>query len=190
MERQSPILIAYDGSLDARRAIEEVARLLPGAKAVVLYARQPLESFAAHLEGHPALEDVRGIDATTLDASELLAAEGAEHASSLGLAAEPRVASIPDMVVSDVIVEVAEEIDAALIVMGSRGRRGLRALLAGSTSTHVLHAAGRPTLVVPSGPLADARRQASPAGGRRAAARPVTSAVPGDADNVARETRW
>lgn len=189
MERQSPILIAYDGSPDARRAIEEVARLLPGAKAVVLYARQPLESVAAHLEGHPALEDVRGIDAATLDASERLAADGAELANSLGLAAEPRVASMPDTVVSEVIVEVAEEIDAALIVMGSRGRRGLRALLAGSTSTHVLHAAGRPTLVVPSGPLADARRQASQGGLRRAAARPVTPVVLEGAGNLERGSR-
>ncbi|NUR28066.1 MAG: universal stress protein, partial [Catenulispora sp.] len=40
----------------------------------------------------------------------------------------------------------------------SRGRHGLRALLAGSTSTHVMHATTRPTLVVPSKPLADARR--------------------------------
>jgi len=159
MSLSGPLLIAYDGSPNAAGAIEEAARLLPGAKAVVLYARQPLESVAAHLEGHPALEDVRGLDAATLDASERLAAEGANYATTLGLAAEARVASIPDTVVSEVIVEVAEEIDARLIVVGSRGRRGLRALLTGSTSTHVLHAAGRPVLVVPSAALADARRQ-------------------------------
>jgi Universal stress protein UspA and related nucleotide-binding proteins len=161
MSTSELLLVAYDGSPDARHAIAEAARLLPGARAVVLYARQPLESVAAHLEGHPALEDVRSIDATTLDASELLAAEGAEHATRLGLIAEPRVASIPDAV-ADIIIDVAEEIDASLIVLGSRGHRGLRALLAGSTSTQVLHSAGRPTLVVPSRPLAAARRNTVP----------------------------
>ncbi|MER6509496.1 universal stress protein [Nonomuraea sp. NPDC048881] len=154
------ILIAYDGSPDARHAVEEAARLFPGASAVVLYARQPLESLAAHLEGHPALEDLRDIDARTMDASERLAAEGADLARSLGLRAEPRVASVPEEVVAAAIVDAAEEVDASLIVLGSRGRQGLRALLSGSTSTHVMHATARPTLIVPSKPLADARRAA------------------------------
>ncbi|MEV4368310.1 universal stress protein [Nonomuraea sp. NPDC049637] len=154
------ILIAYDGSPDARHAVEEAARLFPGASAVVLYARQPLESLAAHLEGHPALEALRDIDARTMDASERLAAEGADLARSLGLRAEPRVASVPEEVVAAAIVDAAEEADASLIVLGSRGRQGLRALLSGSTSTHVMHATARPTLIVPSKPLADARRAA------------------------------
>jgi nucleotide-binding universal stress UspA family protein len=155
----STVLIAYDGSPDARHAITETARLLPDTRAVVLYVRQPLESVAAHLEGHPAIEDVRDIDLKTVDAAETLAAEGADQARGLGLAAKPRVATYPDAVVADVIVDVAEQLDASLIVLGSRGRRGLAALLAGSTSTHVLHAAHRPVLVIPSTPLAAARRQ-------------------------------
>ncbi|MEV0197125.1 universal stress protein [Nonomuraea sp. NPDC050691] len=110
----TPILIAYDGSPDARHAIEETARLFPGASAVVLDARQPWESLTAHLEGHPALEDLHDFDAKTFDAS--------------------------------------------LIVLGSRGRHGARAVLAGSTSTRVMHSTGRPTLVIPSTPLAAARR--------------------------------
>ncbi|MEU7740036.1 universal stress protein [Nonomuraea sp. NPDC049158] len=154
----APILIAYDGSSGARHALEETARLFPGAPAVVLYARQPLESLAAHLEGHPALEELRDFDDKTLDASERLATEGADLARGLGLKAEPRVASIPEETVADAIADVAEEIDASLIVIGSRGRQGLRALVAGSTSTHVVHTSGRPTLVIPSKPLADARR--------------------------------
>ncbi|MDR8407675.1 universal stress protein [Nonomuraea sp. 3-1Str] len=154
----TPILIAYDGSPDARHAIEETARLFPGASAVVLYARRPLESLAAHLEGHSALEELRDIDAKTFDASERLAAEGAERARSLGLKAQPRVASVPEEVVADTIVDVAEELHASLIVLGSRGRHGVRAVLSGSTSTRVMHSTGRPTLVIPSTPFAAARR--------------------------------
>ncbi|MGY1837615.1 hypothetical protein ACI79P_21240 [Blastococcus sp. SYSU DS0510] len=44
MTTRTSVLIAYDGSSDARAAIETAAALLPGATAVVLYARQPLES--------------------------------------------------------------------------------------------------------------------------------------------------
>ncbi|MEU4508281.1 universal stress protein [Nonomuraea wenchangensis] len=58
---------------------------------------------------------------------------------------------------AEAIVDVAEEIDASSIVLGSRGRRGLSALLSGSTSTRVMHSTSRSTLIIPSGPLAAAR---------------------------------
>lgn len=157
MPLAGPILIAYDGSPDARAAIDVAAHLLPGATAVVLYARQPLESVAAHLEGHPALEDLQDLDAATLDTSERIAADGARHAQTVGFKAAPRVTSTM-VTASEAIVEAAEELDAAVIVMGSRGRRGLRAALLGSTSTNVLHHARRPTLVIPSADVIAARR--------------------------------
>ncbi|MFC5828824.1 universal stress protein [Nonomuraea insulae] len=156
------ILIAYDGSPDARHAIEKTARPFPGASTVVLYARQPLESLAAHLEGHPALEDLRDLDARTLDASEQVAAEGAERARALGLKAEPRAASVPEETAAEAIVDVVEEIDASLIVLGSRGRRGLSTLL----SARVMHSTGKWTQIIPSGPLAAARRNGRAGAGR------------------------
>jgi nucleotide-binding universal stress UspA family protein len=45
-----------------------------------------------------------------------------------------------------------------LIVLGSRGLRGFKATLLGSTSANVLHHATRPTLVIPSDDVAGARR--------------------------------
>ncbi|MEV0202604.1 universal stress protein [Nonomuraea sp. NPDC050691] len=50
------------------------------------------------------------------------------------------------------IVDVADELDAALIVTGSRGLSGARSVLLGSVSNHVLHHAHRPTLIVPPQP--------------------------------------
>jgi nucleotide-binding universal stress UspA family protein len=47
------------------------------------------------------------------------------------------------------IVDVADEVDASLIVTGSRGLAGVRSVLLGSVSNHVLHHAHRPTLIVP-----------------------------------------
>ena len=148
MTTTGPLLIAYDGSANARTAIDTAAQLLPGATAVVLYARQPLESLAAHLEGHPALEDLRGIDAASLDASERVAAEGAEIAEKAGLMAQPSVASTV-ATAAEAIVDAANTLDARVIVVGSRGRRGVTAALLGSTSTNVLHHAHRPVLVIP-----------------------------------------
>lgn len=154
------VLIAYDGSPDARTAITEVARLLPGVQAIVLYARQPLEGLAAHLDGHRALEDLRGVEKASLDASERIAFEGAEYARAAGLDAEPRVLSRMSTA-SEAIVQVADEIDAALIVLGSRGRGGLWSAVLGSTSVNVLHHARRPTMVVPSDAVVSARRRSS-----------------------------
>lgn len=165
MHTNGPVLIAYDGSSDARFAIDQAAAILADLEAVVLYVRPPLEGLEAHLEGHLALEDVRGIDAASMDGAERIAAEGAEYAAKTGLsAAEPRVESSYDAP-ADAIVHVADELDARLIVMGSRGRRGLGALLLGSTSHQVLHHAHRAVLVVPSPPLVEARRKAAPSNG-------------------------
>ncbi|GAA0812255.1 universal stress protein [Spirilliplanes yamanashiensis] len=148
MTTTGPLLIAYDGSPNSRTAIGTAAHLLPGAAAVVLYARQPLESLAAHLEGHPALEDLRGIDAATLNASERIAAEGAELARKAGLTADPHVSSTL-ATAAEAIVEAADGLGARAIVLGSRGRSGVTAALLGSTSAAVLHHTRRPVIVIP-----------------------------------------
>ncbi|WP_028280212.1 universal stress protein [Arthrobacter sp. H5] len=151
------LLIAYDGSIDAQSAVQSAATMFPEASVVVLYARQPLEGFAAHLEGHPALEELAGLDAATLDVSERIADEGAQLARRLGFDAEPRVSSTM-ATASEAIIDTAEEVNADLIIVGSRGRRGFKATLLGSTSASVLHHATRPTLVIPSDSVASARR--------------------------------
>ena len=90
MTNTRPLLIAYDGSASARTADEQTTGLFPGAQTIVLNARQPLEGLAADLEGRPALEELRRLDAATLDTSESIASEGAKYATELGLAAEGR----------------------------------------------------------------------------------------------------
>jgi nucleotide-binding universal stress UspA family protein len=44
---------------------------------------------------------------------------------------------------------VADELDVTLVVMGSRGLAGLRSVLLGSVSDHVLRHIHRPILIVP-----------------------------------------
>lgn len=48
----------------------------------------------------------------------------------------------------DVVVKVADEIDASLIVMGSRGLKGLKAILENSVSQYVFQLSSRPMLLV------------------------------------------
>lgn len=152
------LLIAYDGSPNAQSALHTVAGLFPAATTVVFYARQQLEGFAAHLEGHPALEKLKDLDAAALDVSEQIAADGAQLARDLGLAAEPLISSTMTTA-SESIVEAAEALDVDLIILGSRGLRGLKATLLGSTSANVLHHATRPTLVIPSPAVSSARQK-------------------------------
>ncbi|MBU6228464.1 MAG: universal stress protein [Cyanobacteria bacterium REEB459] len=48
----------------------------------------------------------------------------------------------------DVVVKVADEIDAGLIIMGSRGLQGLKAILENSVSQYVFQLSSRPMLLV------------------------------------------
>ncbi|WP_113703960.1 universal stress protein [Nonomuraea lactucae] len=140
------VLIAYDGSDDAKAAIAFAGTLLKGRRAVVLTVWERAVLAPAGLMmavGHSPAED----EAISRAMAEL-AAEGAELAEQAGLDATPRVELDPIAVWSS-IMDVAEEIDATLIVTGTRGRGELTSLLVGSTANRVLHHASRPVLVVP-----------------------------------------
>jgi len=140
------ILICYDGSKDSDRAIQAAAALLEARKAVVLDVGPTLttaESFAAISSVVPgtAFDDLNTADALTR------AKAGAEHARSAGFTAEPRATL--DSPTWEGIVAVGDEIDAAVIVIGSRGLSGAREAFEGSVSHQVAEHAGRPVLIVP-----------------------------------------
>jgi len=141
-----PILICYDDSDEARHAIDIAAALLGPRRAVVLDVGPPLtgaESLAAISSVVPgaAFEELNTADALGR------ARVGAELAQKAGFAAEARSAlSAPTW---EGIVDVADEIDAAVIVLGTRALTGLRGQLHGSVSHDVAERAGRPVLIVP-----------------------------------------
>jgi nucleotide-binding universal stress UspA family protein len=72
---------------------------------------------------------------------------GAERAREAGFEAEPR--AVLEEPFWEGIVDVADEIDATVIVIGSRGLKGIRERLEGSVSHEVAEHAGRPVLIVP-----------------------------------------
>jgi len=145
-----PTLFCYDGSDESRRALGSVAGMLTSGSAVVLTVWQPLTARLTETGGFGvfALEDESEIDEQERDAAREAAEDGAARARGIGLEATARVEQA-DGPVWRSIVDVANEIDAGLIVCGTRGRGSIRTALLGSTSHAVLQHAGRPVLVSP-----------------------------------------
>jgi len=143
---QDRLLICYDGSESARRAIDSAAGLFGERQAVVLDVGPPLtaeEAEASLWTVPPAFEEWNQEQAS------LRAEEGARFARRAGLIAEPRgTIAAPTW---EGVIDVADEIDAAVIVIGSRGLNGARELFEGSLSHQVAEHAHRPVMIVPPG---------------------------------------
>ena len=144
--RREPILICYDGSPEAERAIEAAAALLGPRRAVVVdvvLRMTAAESMAATSSLVPgtAFEELNSAEARRI------AGRGADIARSAGFEAHPR----GELASStwEGIVDVADELDAAVIVIGSRGLTGLKKIVGGSLSQQLAERAGRPVLIVP-----------------------------------------
>jgi nucleotide-binding universal stress UspA family protein len=145
-----PLLLCYDGSEDAKHAVERAGRLLGGRRALVVTVWQPTAALGS-LAWAGATESMFGFveaDRAGADLGARLAGDGVRLAQQAGLDAEP-VAVEAGGPVWKTIVGIAEHHRAAMIVMGSRGLTGLRAMLLGSVSSAVVHHADRPTLVIP-----------------------------------------
>jgi nucleotide-binding universal stress UspA family protein len=140
----APILICYDDSTGARHAIRAAAALLGHRRAVVLDVAPLLtaaESVASQSALTPNFESINRDDALAR------ARVGTTLALEAGFTAEARAdLAAPTW---EGIVEVADEIGAAVIVIGSRGLTGARELFHGSVSDDVAEHAGRPVLIVP-----------------------------------------
>ena len=135
MNAAAPVLVAYDGSDAARRAIQKTAELLGSRRAVVLTVWKPGLSV-------DEVSDTQG-----QARAERIAEEGDELAQSLGLQAET-LAVAAKGTVAETIIERARERDVAAIIVGSRGLSGIRARLEGSVSMAVLKESPSPVLIV------------------------------------------
>jgi nucleotide-binding universal stress UspA family protein len=145
------IVIGYDGSADAKRAIEN-ASALDAEHALVVNVWQPgLAAGTAALplgaEPLPSPGDDEKLEA----AARRTAEDGAARAGSIGLSAEPvviRDGSAGD--VGSILAQLAAERDAVAIVVGRRGMSRLEAAVLGSVSDATVRAAHCPVLVVPA----------------------------------------
>jgi nucleotide-binding universal stress UspA family protein len=132
------ILLATDGSEDARLAARAAASLTDkvGAELHVVHAWQSVP--------HPVID----ADYYEEGAKRLLE-EQAEVVSGFGVAvSEAHLVMGPPV---DAILDLAEEIGADLLVVGSRGHGTFGRLILGSVSEGVVHHATRPVLVMRGG---------------------------------------
>jgi nucleotide-binding universal stress UspA family protein len=151
-----PILFCFDGSDESRRAIGTVVHMLSSTTAVVLTVWQPLTARLTEAGGFGvfALADETELDESERAAALVTAEDGAAQARGIGFDASARIEQA-DGAIWHTVVDVADEIDAGLIVCGTRGRGSMRSALLGSTSHAVLPHAGRPVLVSPDPRHAD-----------------------------------
>ena len=142
-----PMILCWDGSEGAERAIGEAARLLGARReGIVLFAYVPTESARGVLGG------LSGPDAPIMgpsDAEELLE-RGVAVAAAAGIDAEGLLVAA-ERKTAQIIVSLAEERDAPLIVMGQRQRSGLGTLVLGSVAREVLGAQHRPVMLIGPG---------------------------------------
>jgi nucleotide-binding universal stress UspA family protein len=173
------ILICYDGSADARAAVEQAARLFRDEPATVLTVWEPfVEVVARSTAGFglaPSLPDADRFDEAGRKQAEKTAADGAELAVKLGMTAVSRSYAQATTTARAILAE-ADAIGAQAIVMGSRGLTGVKSLLVGSVSHEVIQHADRTVVVVPSPDVAasrarDAHHQEVSAPSRKAASK-------------------
>jgi nucleotide-binding universal stress UspA family protein len=138
----STILIATDGSPEAREAVDYGLELAAGedADVVLLQVIPPIDWTQLDRGAviRPIPEEIARRRSIALEEAERLAASHGVPVVSEVLAGDP----------ADEIVAYADDHDVDLIVVGSRGRGTVASTLLGSVSHTVLQEARRPVLVV------------------------------------------
>lgn len=134
------ILVPTDGSRDARGAIEEAFDLAERLDASVhlLYVLDVGASYPAEFASGAFLE--------------ALEREGEDHLAELAADGEERglevVTAVRDGTPHREILEYAEGAPVDLIVMGTRGRRGIDRVLLGSVTERVVRLADVPVMTI------------------------------------------
>jgi nucleotide-binding universal stress UspA family protein len=145
-----PVLFCYDGSEGSRAAMAAAAELVAHpAPVVVLTIWQPAAVLLARAGGFGGyLSDEGKVDAEQARMAGEAAEEGVLRAREHGYDASSRVEEATEGA-GRRIIEIADELDARLIVCGRRGLGAVASALLGSVSHVVLAHAGRPVLIAP-----------------------------------------
>ncbi|MEW5812733.1 MAG: universal stress protein [Actinomycetota bacterium] len=148
---ETVVLIAFDGSPTARRAVHHASRFLTVDRAVVLTVWAPIDRGPAppayDLDGPPDPPAADEIDMALAEAQRTNA-DGVALAVAAGLPAEPMFAARTSTVWATIIA-AADDVDADLIVTGTRAITGFRSLVQSSVADHVRRRGRRPVLIVP-----------------------------------------
>lgn len=148
------MLIAYDGTARAQRALAHAVRLLRPGAVELITAWEPVSRQTARALGRtgmpqtPVELDREGdTDPAQQYALDILQ-DGVEYAQSLGLQARAHLVETSGTT-PQAIVDAAKELDVDVIVAGTRGLSGIRSWFNNSTAEQILQNAGRPVFIVP-----------------------------------------
>lgn len=145
------IVICYDGSASAQRSLKVAERVLGDERAVLLHVwsapdRVSADAFGIKEDDKPSYEQLQ---TWARDRAHEILDEGKSLAEQIGITVTAR-GECSRSSVPETILEVADELDAELIVAGTHGATAVHDGLLGSVSNAILHKAHRPVLVVPA----------------------------------------
>ena len=136
----SEIVVGYDGSDPGRVALDRSLELAQdlGDSVVIVFGYAPPGLWGGEIAEHEqAIEEF----------GEKIMGEARERAKGGGVPCDVQL--VPKRAV-DALLEVAEERDARMIIVGSQGETPIKGLTLGSTTFKLLHTSERPVLVVPT----------------------------------------
>jgi nucleotide-binding universal stress UspA family protein len=142
----SQIVVGTDGSESAREAVRQASNLaqMTGAKLDVVSAYEPVPSSRVQSERSGAPDDVQHEFGPREDVH--LALDGASDiAMQFDVEIKPHAR---DGDPADAILQVAEEVEADLVVVGNKGMTGARRFLLGSVPNKVSHHASCSVIIV------------------------------------------
>lgn len=142
------ILIATDGSILSRRAVASGIELaaLAGAEIVVLKVvpRYPVSYFEGGMA--VSVQEVAKVEKQWAEAAQVVVDSVKTKAGASGV--KTKAVTVKSDLVAEAIVAAAKKHKCDLIVMASHGRRGIKRLLLGSETQHVLTHSQVPVLVL------------------------------------------
>lgn len=136
------IMIAVDGSSESLQAVHQALSLMErGLRAEVALVNVQEPASLLQL----ATQDSDAIAAAAVEAGEHLMAEGAAllDAAGVGYSMEVVLGSP-----STVLVDMAEQLNADIVILGARGMGAIQSAMVGSVSKAVIHRCTRPVLIV------------------------------------------
>lgn len=139
-------LIAFDGSENAMRAIDEVLNTMDTSKLHVhlLYACEPVQINEVAFNKEPLL-DMLSIKKAREEAGLALLTPAKTRFASAGIAFDAHALSGNP---AEVITDFSREYHCDLIVIGTRGMGAIKNLLLGSVASKVIHLTEKPLLLV------------------------------------------
>ena len=131
------IVVGYDGTEGARAALDEALSL---AKVLGAHVHLAFAFSSTRFGG-----ELRDLDEAIAERGATVLEHGVHQAAAAGVEVTSEFRKTDP---AEGLIEIADERDARMIIVGSNGERPLKSAIVGSTPTRLLHLSDRPVLVV------------------------------------------